>query len=151
MVSPNVIDGLSNRETSHLKKLETRTLTPKITSAPGTSASLSVATRGLAFPGASQHSSSSVGSVLPSLESWIHSWHHQHSDGWREKRKSISEKSEQTNKRFPLGVIIIEDFPPAQVSITANVAHTQFPHACLVVRGWILILGHIPSAVVGSR
>lgn len=43
---PHVIDGLSNRETSHLKKLETRTLIPKITSVPSTSASLSVVTCG---------------------------------------------------------------------------------------------------------
>lgn len=44
---PCVIDGLSNRETSNLKKLETRTLVPKITmSVPGSSASLSVVTCG---------------------------------------------------------------------------------------------------------
>lgn len=40
MVSPSVIDGLSNGETSHLKKLETRTLMLKIMFAPGTSTSL---------------------------------------------------------------------------------------------------------------
>lgn len=40
MVSPSVIDGLSNSETSHLKKLETRTLILKIMPVPGTSASL---------------------------------------------------------------------------------------------------------------
>lgn len=40
MVSPSVIDGLSNGETSHLKKLETRTLILKIMFVPGTSASL---------------------------------------------------------------------------------------------------------------
>lgn len=44
---PYVIDGLSNGETSHLKKLETRTRTPKITTTvPGSSASLSVVTCG---------------------------------------------------------------------------------------------------------
>lgn len=49
MVSPSVIDGLSNSETSHLKKLETRTLILKIMPVPGTS----VVMLGLAFPGAS--------------------------------------------------------------------------------------------------